>query len=128
MTAIGWDRKDGSESVYVSRSAEIYARLQLFESADSLCFFSLSKNFNIKCAWAIDCPNHGIFATLNEAALGHPFTTPVSQFQLHGKLTLVQSDAAKLFIDSCLLDYTSHRCFRSQRLVGMAIPLMESLC
>lgn len=89
---------------------------RIFHRASSHSRIS-SKTFNIKCAWAIDCPNHGVSAALNEEALRHPpfhktcestlVTRPVTR-----NLTLAQSGATnmqKLSIDSCLLDCGSHR-------------------
>jgi len=88
---------------------------RIFQRASSR--FS-SKTVNIKCAWAIDCPNHGVSAGLNEEALRQaPFhrtceltfvTRPLPRIS-----TLSQLDAANMqrpSIGSCLLDCGSHQC------------------
>jgi hypothetical protein len=44
---------------------------RLFHRASSHSRIS-SKSLKIKCAWAVDCPNHGVSAALNEQALQQP--------------------------------------------------------
>jgi hypothetical protein len=82
-----------------------------------------SKLLKIKCAWAIDCPNHGVSAALNDDALRQPpFYRNCESFwfNLHDNrrtVDLAQSGAANmqmLSIDLCLLDQGSNPCLTSE--------------
>ncbi|KAG1732029.1 Alpha/beta hydrolase fold-1 [Suillus paluster] len=85
-----------------------------------------SKSLKIKCAWAIDCPNHGVSAALNEDALRQaPF--------YHDFGCRRYAEAVHRFMSAGLrLEPTVD--FRSQRLVGIghslggvAITILQNL-